>query len=83
MVEVRAKRKTQLCKELWQAIVLPEGVNQQCLLPVGQELQIDAQAFFLQFIGLVQEVLLKAQLPDFVAQYLNLALELFTLLRLR
>ncbi|MPN27914.1 hypothetical protein SDC9_175348 [bioreactor metagenome] len=46
MVEVRATRKTQLCKELWQAIVLPEGVNQQCLLPVRQELQIDAQAFF-------------------------------------
>ena len=31
----------------------------------------------------VQEVLLKAQLPDFEAQYLNLALELFTLSRLR
>ena len=45
MVEVRATRKVQLCKELWQAIVLPEGVNQQCLLPVGQELQVDAQAF--------------------------------------
>jgi len=29
MVEVRTARKIQLCKELWQAIVLPEGVNQQ------------------------------------------------------
>ena len=38
MVEVGATRKTQLCQELWQTIVLPEGVNQQCLLPVGQEL---------------------------------------------
>jgi len=46
MVEVRTTRKIQLCKELWQAIVLPEGANQQCLLPVGQELQVDAQAFF-------------------------------------
>lgn len=46
MVEVRATRKTRLCKELWQAIVLPEGVHQQCLLPVGQELQIDTQVFF-------------------------------------
>ena len=46
MVEVRAPRKTQLSKKLWQAIVLVEGVNQQCLLPVGQELQIDTQAFF-------------------------------------
>jgi len=46
MVEVRAARNAQLGKELWQAIVLPEGVNQQCLLPVGQELQIDSQAFF-------------------------------------
>ena len=63
--------------------MLLEGVNQQCLLPVGQELQIDAQAFFSQFIGLVLEVLLKAQLPDFVAQYLNWALELFSLSRLR
>ena len=46
MVEVRASCKTQLCKELRQVIVLPEGVNQQCLFPVGQELQIDVQAFF-------------------------------------
>ena len=46
MVEVRTTRQIQLCKELWQAIVLHESVNQQCLLPVGQELQVDAQAFF-------------------------------------
>jgi hypothetical protein len=35
--------------ELWHGIELFEGINQQCLLPVGQELQIDAQAFFLLF----------------------------------
>ena len=82
MVEVRAKRETLLCNEFWQAIVLPESVNQQRLLQVGQELQIDAQAFFLQFIGLFQKVLLKAQVPDFAAQRLNVALELIALSRL-
>ena len=46
MVEVRATCNAQLCEELRQAVMLLEGVNQQCLLPVGQELQIDAQAFF-------------------------------------
>jgi hypothetical protein len=46
MVKVRTARQTQLHKELWKGIELFEGVNQQCLLPVGQELQIDAQVFF-------------------------------------
>jgi len=46
MVEARASRPFQPGKELWQTIELFEGVNQQCLLPVRQELQIDAQAFF-------------------------------------
>ena len=49
MVKVRAPREIQLSKELWKGIELFEGVNQQCLLPVGQELQIDAQVFFLLF----------------------------------
>ena len=43
--ELRAAHNTQLCNELWQAIVLPEDFNQQCLLP-WQELEIDAQALF-------------------------------------
>ena len=60
MIEIQTARKIQLRKEFWQALVLPEGVNQP-LLPVGQELQVDAQAFFKQFIGLAQGVLLKAQ----------------------
>jgi hypothetical protein len=34
MVEVRATGKTQLGKELWQSIVLPEGVNQQAPSPI-------------------------------------------------
>lgn len=42
MVEVRASREFQLGKEIWQTIDTFEGVNQQCLLPVGQELQINA-----------------------------------------
>jgi hypothetical protein len=35
MVKVRAPRQIQLSKELWQGIELFEGVNQQCLLPIG------------------------------------------------
>ena len=61
MVEVLASGQCQLNKELRQRIELFEGVNQRCLLPVGKELQIDAQAFF-NFIGLSQEVALKLQL---------------------
>lgn len=47
MVEVRAARQLQLGKELWQGVELFEGVNQHRLIPSGQELPIDAQAFFL------------------------------------
>jgi hypothetical protein len=68
MVEVRAARQIQLSKELWKSIKLLEGINQQCLLPVGQELQIDAQSFFYYFIGLLQEVALELQMPDVTLQ---------------
>lgn len=45
MVEVRAGRKAQLCKELRQAIVLPDGVDPQCLLPVGQNCRSTPRPF--------------------------------------
>ena len=41
-----------------------EGVNQQRLLAVGQELQADAQAFFYDFTGLLQEVVFELQMSD-------------------
>ncbi|CUX68395.1 hypothetical protein AGR5A_pb0023 [Agrobacterium genomosp. 5 str. CFBP 6626] len=46
VVEVRAPRNPHLQKQFWQSIGVFEGVNQLCLFPITQELQIDAQAFF-------------------------------------
>lgn len=45
--EVRSTAyQPQLGKQFWQSIEILEGVNQPRLLPVTQEWQIDAQAFF-------------------------------------
>ena len=46
MVEVRAARQLELIKQRSQDVFLPQGVNQCGLLPVAQELQVDAQIFF-------------------------------------
>jgi hypothetical protein len=45
MVEVRTSCQPQLGKQIWQPIEIFEGVDQQCLPPIAQELQINAQAF--------------------------------------
>jgi hypothetical protein len=52
MVEVRASRQTYLGEQLRQPIDIFEGVNQLCLLPISQEVQIDAQAFFKSSLAL-------------------------------
>jgi len=46
MIKVRAARKIKFDEEFRERINWLQGVNQQRLLPVGQELQIDAQIFF-------------------------------------
>jgi len=46
VVEVGAPRQVQLGKQFRHSIDIPKGVNQLCLLPITQDLQIDAQAFF-------------------------------------
>ncbi len=46
VVEVRTTRNPQLHKQFRQSIGIFEGVNQLCLLPITEELQIDAQTFF-------------------------------------
>ena len=46
MIKVRATGKAQFTQELWQCIGLFQGINQQRLFPIAQELQVDAQAFF-------------------------------------
>jgi hypothetical protein len=56
-----------------------EGVNQLCLLPITQELQIDAQAFFWEFIGLLQQIMLELQLADIALEGLQLLLEFVAL----
>tara|TARA_B100001778_G_scaffold310852_1_gene293354 strand:- start:709 stop:1143 length:435 start_codon:yes stop_codon:yes gene_type:complete len=43
VVEVRASGNSQRGEQLWQAIHFFEGVDQLCLLPITQDLQIDAQ----------------------------------------
>lgn len=45
MVEVGAAGNWKLGKQLWQAINFLKGVNQLGLLPITQDLQIDAQVF--------------------------------------
>jgi hypothetical protein len=46
VVKVGAPGNLQLGEEFWQAIAIFKGVNQLCLFPIAQDLQIDAQAFF-------------------------------------
>jgi hypothetical protein len=65
MVEVRATRQIQLCKELWQAIVLLEGVNQQCLLPVATGAADRRPGLFLTVHWPSSRDPVRAQLPDF------------------
>ena len=46
MVEVRVASKACRGKQLGQRVSLAQGINLQCLLPIGQELQADALVFF-------------------------------------
>ncbi len=38
-----------------------QGINQQCLFPICQESQVDAQIFFYEVICLLQQVVFKLQ----------------------
>lgn len=78
MVELRASGNSHLGKQLWQAINFLEGVNQMCLLPITQDLQIDAQVFFYEFVGLLQEIMLELQLADITLENFKLSLEFLT-----
>jgi hypothetical protein len=49
VVKVRAASKVKFDKEFWRCIRLSEGINHQCLLPIAQKNEVDAQAFFFQF----------------------------------
>lgn len=57
VIEVGASGNSQLGEQFRQAIAFLKGVNQLCLLPITQDLQIDAQVFFYEFIGLLQEIM--------------------------
>jgi hypothetical protein len=46
MIKVGAAGQVELGQQLWKGVDFPEGINQPRLLPVSQELQVDAQAFF-------------------------------------
>jgi len=46
VIEVRAARQVQLSQQFRQRVRVLQGVNQQGLLPIAQELRGDAQAFF-------------------------------------
>lgn len=78
MVEVGASGNSQLAEQLWQAVNLFKGVNQLCLLPITQDPQIDAQVFFYEFVGLLQEIMLELQLADITLEGFKLSLELLT-----
>ena len=46
MIKVGAACKVKFGKEFWQRVGLSQGINQPCLLPIGQKWEVDAQAFF-------------------------------------
>jgi hypothetical protein len=46
MIEVRTARQIERVKQRSQGLFISQGVNQHRLLPVAQELQVDAQIFF-------------------------------------
>ncbi|KKL35718.1 hypothetical protein WR30_18795 [Burkholderia contaminans FFH2055] len=54
----------QFSKELRQRVSLFQGINQRRLLPIRQELRVDAQAFFYYFIGLLQDVVFDLELSN-------------------
>lgn len=78
VVEVRASGNLQRGEQIWQAIHFFNGVNQLCLLPITQDLQIVAQDFFYQFIGLRQEIMFELELADITLEGFKLSLDLFT-----
>ena len=76
MVEVRTAWQAQLVEQLRQGVRLPQGVNQLGLLPIAQELPIDAHLFFYDFIRLLQNVLLELQSSNFSLKGLNMLFQL-------
>ena len=75
MVKVGASRHSQLGEQFWQVINFLKGVNQLCFLPITQDLQIDAQAFFYDFVRLLQEIVFELQLSDIALEGFKLSLE--------
>ena len=72
MVEVGAPRQVQFAEQLRQRVGRSQGINQLRLLPIRQLLLVDALFFFLQFIRLLQQVLLELQAPDVSSERLEL-----------
>ncbi|AOL08561.1 hypothetical protein WI95_31340 [Burkholderia contaminans] len=64
VIEVGATGEPQFSKELRQRVSLFQGINQRRLLPIRQELRVDAQAFFYYFIGLLQDVVFDLELSN-------------------
>jgi hypothetical protein len=57
-----------------------QGINQHRLLPVAQELRVDAHSFFYQFVRLLQDVVLELQLPDVESKRFDLSVQFRTLM---
>ncbi|WP_198084087.1 hypothetical protein [Variovorax sp. E3] len=60
-----------------------QGINQLCLFPIAQALQVDASVFSYEFIRLVQEVVLQLQAVQVASEYVDLSLQFFTPIWLR
>ena len=67
VVEIGAARQVQRRQQFLDGMSRSQGVNQHRLLPIGQDLQVDAQVFFYDFVGLFQQVVfeLKSSQLDF------------------
>ena len=80
MIEVRASCQAKRFKELKHRVDLFQGINQLCLFPIAQALQVDAPVFFYEFIRLVQKVVLQLQAMQVTSELVDLSLQFFALI---
>lgn len=57
---------------------MPKGISQQCLLPIGQDLSVDARLFFYEFIRPHQQVMFKLQTANIELERFELPLQLLS-----
>lgn len=59
-------------KQILQRVFASEGISHHCLFPVCQGVRTDALSFFYYFCGLLEDLLLQAQMSDFPSEFICL-----------